>query len=69
MQQAGWLPTSTIHALDGRIPDWAGVWFSLFPTWETIVAQVIALVLVVGSYFISGKVMAAHHAAEDEASA
>jgi hypothetical protein len=32
-----------------------------------MIAQVIALVLVVGSYFISGKVMA-RHAAEEEAS-
>jgi len=60
MQQAGWLPTTTIHALEGLIPDWAGVWFSLFPTVETIVAQLIAAVLVVGSYFISGRVMAQH---------
>jgi len=67
MQQANWLHTSTIHALDGRIPDWAGVWFSFYPTWETIAAQVLALVVVVGSYFISGKVMAAQHAAEEEA--
>jgi len=64
MQQAGWLPTTTIKTLDGLIPDWAGVWFSLFPTVETIVAQVIAAVLVVGSYFISGRVMASHPAEE-----
>jgi high-affinity iron transporter len=68
MQQAGWLHTSTITALDGRIPDWAGVWFSLYPTWETLIAQLLAALLVVGSYFISGKVMAAHHAAEEQAS-
>ena len=55
MQQAGWLHTSTIAALDGKVPDWAGVWFSLYPTWETIIAQVLALVLVVGSYFVSAK--------------
>jgi high-affinity iron transporter len=68
MQQAGWLHTSTIAALDGKIPDWAGVWFSLFPTWETIIAQVIAIVVVAGSYFISGKVMASQHTAEEQAS-
>jgi high-affinity iron transporter len=28
-----------------------GVWFSLFPTVETIAAQVLAAVLVLGSYF------------------
>jgi high-affinity iron transporter len=68
MQLAGWLHTSTIHALDGRIPDWAGVWFSLFPTWETILAQVLAALLVVGSYLISGRVMAHHAAAQEQAS-
>ncbi len=67
MQQAGWLPTTTIKALDGLIPDWAGVWFSIFPTVETMVAQLIAFVLVVGSYFISGKVMARHHEMEEHA--
>jgi len=67
MQQAGWLPTTTIKALDGLIPEWAGVWFSLFPTVETIVAQVIAFALVVGSYFISGRVMA-RHPIEEQAS-
>ncbi|MCE0521709.1 MAG: hypothetical protein LV480_02220 [Methylacidiphilales bacterium] len=59
MQQANWIPTTTIKALDGVIPDWAGVWFSIFPTWETTIAQVLAFVLVVGSYFLSGKMMAA----------
>ena len=58
MQLAKWIPTSTIAVLDGKIPDWAGVWFSLFPTWQTIIAQVVAAALVVGSYFISGRIMA-----------
>jgi len=66
MQQAGWLPTTTIAALDGKVPDWAGVWFSIFPYWETIIAQVIAAALVLGSYFISGKVMASQHPGEEE---
>jgi len=56
MQQANWIPTTNIHAL-AWIPDWAGVWFSIFPNVETIVAQVIAAVLVVGSYFLSGKLV------------
>ena len=59
MQQAGWLHSSTVATLDGKVPDWAGVWFSFYPTWETILAQVIALALVVGSYFISGRVLRA----------
>jgi high-affinity iron transporter len=64
MQQAHWIPTTTIHALEKIIPDWAGVWFSVFPNVETIVAQVIAAVLVVGSYFLSGRLMASHPAEE-----
>ncbi|HEY1661735.1 MAG TPA: FTR1 family protein [Verrucomicrobiae bacterium] len=51
MQQAGWIRTTTIHSLENTIPAWAGVWFSVFPTVQTLVAQAIALVLVVGSYF------------------
>ena len=66
MQQAGWLSTTNIPSLVPYMPDWTGVWFSLYPTWETIVAQALALVLVAGSYFISGKVMAARHAAAEE---
>jgi len=65
MQQANWIPTTDIHALDSLIPDWAGVWFSLYPTVETIVAQVLAAALVVGSYFLSGRIMA-HRVAEEE---
>lgn len=68
MQLAGWLHTSTIPLLDGKIPDWAGVWFSLFPTWETLLAQLLALALVIGSYFLSGK-MLAHPATPEETSA
>ncbi|HUA65849.1 MAG TPA: FTR1 family protein [Alphaproteobacteria bacterium] len=49
MQLAGWIRTAPIPWL--KIPDWAGLWFSVFPTVQTLVAQGIALVLVVGSYF------------------
>ncbi len=52
MQLAHWIPTTTIPALQW-IPDWAGLWFSIFPTVETLVVQVIAAVLVIGSYFIA----------------
>jgi high-affinity iron transporter len=49
MQLAGWIRTTPISWL--KIPDWAGLWFSVFPTVQTLVAQGIALILVVGSYF------------------
>jgi high-affinity iron transporter len=51
MQQAGWIGTTQIDWLADKIPPWAGVWFSVFPTVQTLVAQAIAVVLVVGSYF------------------
>ena len=56
MQQANWLPTTNIKALSA-IPDWAGVWFSVYPTVETLAAQALAAALVIGSYFLSGKMM------------
>ena len=51
MQLARWIPTTPIPALVPVIPAWAGMWFSIFPTVETISAQLIAAVLVIGSYF------------------
>jgi high-affinity iron transporter len=51
MQQAGWIRTTNIAWLQNKIPDWAGLWFSVFPTVQTLVAQGIALALVAGSYF------------------
>jgi high-affinity iron transporter len=53
MQLASWIGTTPIHALDRFMPDWAGTWFSLFPNVETVVAQVVAALLVIGSYFFS----------------
>jgi high-affinity iron transporter len=51
MQQAGWIRTTPIASLAGVVKPWMGVWFSIFPTMQTLVAQAIALVLVVGSYY------------------
>jgi len=53
MQQAGWIPTTTIPWLVNYMPDWMGVWLSIFPTVETLVSQLIAAVLVVGSYYVA----------------
>ncbi len=49
MQLAGWIGTSQVHGL--YFPGWTGTWFSLFNNWQTIVGQLIALMVVVGSYF------------------
>jgi high-affinity iron transporter len=48
MQLAGWIGTTNISWL--HIPGWAGTWFSLFPNVQTLFAQGLALVLVLGSY-------------------
>ncbi|HXF11170.1 MAG TPA: FTR1 family protein [Desulfuromonadaceae bacterium] len=51
MQLAGWIRTTPVHSLENVIPGWAGLWFAVFPTVQTLAAQAVALVLVVGSYF------------------
>jgi high-affinity iron transporter len=51
MQLAQWIPTTPIVFLETYIPRWMGLWFAVFPTVETLVAQLIAAVLVIGSYF------------------
>ena len=50
MQLAHWIPTTTIASLENRIPGWMGLWFSIFPNVQNMVAQALALSLVLGSY-------------------
>lgn len=50
MQLARWLPTTPIPTLAGKIPAWAELWLAVFPTVETLVAQAVAALLVLGSY-------------------
>jgi len=51
MQLANWISTTPIPSLEKIIPGWAGLWFAIFPTVQTLVAQALALILVGGSYF------------------
>jgi high-affinity iron transporter len=51
MQLAHWISRTEIPSLSQAIPPWMGMWFAVFPTYETLVAQLIAAVLVVGSYY------------------
>jgi high-affinity iron transporter len=53
MQLARWLPTTPIGFLQGAIPSWMGLWFAVFPTAETLGAQIIAAAVVLGSYFLA----------------
>jgi high-affinity iron transporter len=50
MQLARWLPATEIPLLVHVIPSWMGLWFSVFPTVETLTAQALAGFLVFGSY-------------------
>jgi high-affinity iron transporter len=50
LQQAGWIGTTPVGI---TVPGWMGLWFSVFPNVQTIVAQVAAAVLVIGSYFLA----------------
>ena len=51
MQLAHWIPTTVLPRLAALIPPWMGLWFSVFPTVETLAAQAGATLLVLGSYF------------------
>ena len=50
-QDLGWIPRHEI--LTGVIPSWMGSWFEVYPTAETLGAQVLAAVFVVGSYYLA----------------
>ena len=50
LQLAGWIGTSPVNV---NVPGWMGLWFAIFPNVETIVAQLVAAVLVIGSYFLA----------------
>ena len=51
MQLAHWLPKTDLPRLANVIPSWMGLWFSIFPTVETLAAQAGAGLVVLGSYF------------------
>jgi high-affinity iron transporter len=53
MQGTGWLP---ITPLDVTLPYWAGLWLGVFPTLETIGAQLAAAAFVIGSYFLAQEI-------------
>jgi len=50
MQQANWLPTTPLNI---AMPDWLNTWFAIYPSFQSILAQIFSMVLVVGSYFLS----------------
>ena len=53
MQLSHWISTTTIPWLANVIPVWMGLWLSIFPTVETLLAQALSVLLVLGSYFVA----------------
>lgn len=50
MQLAGWIGETKLPL---PIPDWAGLWFAIFPNVQSLAAQAVAALLVFGSYFLA----------------
>ena len=51
MQLAHWISKTDLPRLAHVIPSWMSLWLSIFPTVETLTAQAVAGLLVLGSYF------------------
>jgi hypothetical protein len=58
MQQAGWVSTTAINI---HMPDWLNTWFAVFPTVESLLSQVFAAAIVIGSYFIARRACSRQH--------
>ena len=52
LKRCNW-PIGFPRHLNWPIPDWMGLWFSMISTVKTLVAQLLAAVLVIGSYFLA----------------
>ena len=59
MQLAHWISRTEIPWLVNALPPWLGMWFAVFPTYETLLAQAVAAILVVGSYYAARHVRGA----------
>lgn len=69
MQLARWISITTITPLAHFLPGWMGPWFSVFPTVETLLAQLLAAFLVLGSYVVAGSAARATRPPAPESSA
>jgi high-affinity iron transporter len=56
MQLAQWISRTEVPWLINALPAWMGMWFAVFPTYETLLAQSLAALLVVGSYYAARRV-------------
>lgn len=53
MQQANWIGTKTLSI---NMPDWLNTWFAVYPSAQSLIAQVATIVFVVGSYYLARNV-------------
>jgi high-affinity iron transporter len=51
LQTVGWMPITPIG--NTVFPYWLGVWFGAYATWEGVVLQAVAVIFVIGSYFVA----------------
>jgi high-affinity iron transporter len=65
MQLANWISTTPIPWLANSIPAWMSLWFAVFPTYETMAAQFLAALLVIGSYYAAKRFRAVPLAGSD----
>jgi len=63
MQLAHWISRTEIPWLANALPAWMGMWFAVFPTYETLITQGLAALLVVGSYYAARRMGASADAA------
>jgi high-affinity iron transporter len=59
----GWIPS---HPTPFTVPAWMGTWFEVYLYWETISAQILAGLLVVGSYVLAEHVKVRRRARRGE---
>src|SRR4051812_5882894 len=62
-QDLGWLPS---HPLPFAVPEWLGAWFEIYPTYETVGAQLLAAVFVAGSYLLAKHMLVRRPASRGE---
>ena len=65
MQLANWISTTPIPWLAHSVPAWMSLWFAVFPTYETMAAQFLAALLVIGSYYAAKRLGAVPLAGTD----
>ena len=51
LQAVGWMRITPVEGLE--LPFWAGQWFGVYATWETIIFQFAAAVFTIGSYWLA----------------